>query len=108
MADYLQGVAEQAEDRNSLTIRSVDAYMAARRKDSAMRVCFVPGELHLSIPDEAFYHPVIKELQDASNDLIILDNVSGRLSVAAPLVSALYSLLILLGRCIVQQRTSDW
>ena len=35
----------------------------------------MPGELHLSIPDEAFYHPVIKELEYLIADLIILDNV---------------------------------
>ena len=79
MADYLQGVAEQAEDRDdSLTIRSIDAYMEVRRQDSAVHACFMPGESHLFIPDEAFYHPVVKELQEAIVDLIILDNVSGR------------------------------
>lgn len=106
MADYLQGVVEQADDRDSLTIRSVDAYMEARRKDTAMRACFVTGELHLSIPDEAFYHPVMKELQDASNDLIILDNVSrrSRLSVSDVFTICSFSFL---GRCLLQQRTGD-
>ena len=50
--------------------------MAARRMDSAVRLCFSPCEFHLSIPDEAFYHPVVKELQDAGVDLVVLDNVS--------------------------------
>ncbi|KAI1791069.1 isoprenoid synthase domain-containing protein [Ganoderma leucocontextum] len=74
MADYLRGVAQQADDRTKFAICTVDAYMEARRKDSAMHACFMPGELHLSIPDEAFYHPVVKDLQNASTDLVVLDN----------------------------------
>ena len=76
MAYYLQGVAQQVDDRDKHSICTVDAYTEARRKDSAMDACFMPGELHLSIPDDAFYHPVMKELRDASNDLVVLDNVS--------------------------------
>ena len=56
-------------------MRTVDTYMEARRMDSGVRPCFSPCELHLSIPDEAFYHPVVKELRDASADMIVLDNV---------------------------------
>ncbi len=76
MAEYLQAVAQQADDRDKLAIRDVDSYMEARRMDSAVGVCFLPGEVHLSIPDEAFYHPIVKELQDTSTDLVVLDNVS--------------------------------
>ena len=76
MADYLQGVAKQAEDRDSLMIRSIDAYMLIFRQDRAVHACFMPGELHLSIPDEAFYHPVVKDLQEAIINTIVLDNVS--------------------------------
>lgn len=35
----------------------------------------MPGELHLDLPDEAFDHPVVKELEYYIADLIILDNV---------------------------------
>ena len=54
MADYLQGVAKQAEDRESPTICSIDAYMEALRQDSAVHACLLPGELHLSIPARLF------------------------------------------------------
>ncbi|PIL37703.1 terpene synthase [Ganoderma sinense ZZ0214-1] len=74
MAYYLQGVIQQVDDGDKHSICSIEAYMQVRRKDSAIDACFMPGELHLSIPDEAFYHPVVKELQNASNDLVILDN----------------------------------
>ncbi|PIL37690.1 terpene synthase [Ganoderma sinense ZZ0214-1] len=73
-ADYLDGTAQLAEDRDKRAIRTIDAYMEARRMDSGVRVCFSPNELQLSIPDEAFYHPVVKELRDASVDLVVLDN----------------------------------
>lgn len=76
MAYYLQGVAQQVDDRDKYSIRTVEAYIEARRKDSALDASFALGELHLSIPDDAFYHPVMKELRDASNDLVVLDNVS--------------------------------
>ncbi|KAM5542450.1 hypothetical protein V8D89_003909 [Ganoderma adspersum] len=74
MEDYLQAVGQQADDRDKLAIRDVDSYLEVRRHDSAVFACFMPGELHLSIPDEAFYHPVVRELQNASIDLVILDN----------------------------------
>ncbi len=77
MADYLRGVTQQAEDRDEGAIRDVGPYMEIRRRDSAVGVSFFPGELHLSIPDEAYYHPVMKELRDGSIDLVVLDNVSG-------------------------------
>ena len=76
MEDYLEGVVRQSEDRDKLVMRTVDTYMEARRMDSGVRPCFSPCELHLSIPDETFYQPVVKELRDASTDMIVLDNVS--------------------------------
>ena len=78
MAVYLDAVGQQANDRDKNAIRDVDTYMVTRRGDSAVGACFLPGEMHLSIPDEAFCHPLVKELQDASIDLVILDNVSER------------------------------
>ena len=75
MEDYLEGVVCQAEDRDKLVLRTVDTYMEARRMDAGVRPSFSPCEFHLSIPDETFYHPVVKELRDASTDMIVLDNV---------------------------------
>ena len=72
--DYLRSVITQAEDRDSDTIRTIDTYLQTRRENIGARPSYVPGELHLSIPDEAFYHPVIKELEYLIADLIILDN----------------------------------
>nr|AQH32583.1 terpenoid synthase [Polyporus brumalis] len=71
---YLNSVIVQAEDRDNDTIRTIDSYLEIRRENVGVRSAYMPGELHLSIPDEAFYHPVIKELEYLAIDLIILDN----------------------------------
>ncbi|KAI0695236.1 isoprenoid synthase domain-containing protein [Cytidiella melzeri] len=72
--DYLESVVVQAGDRDNDTFRTVETYMHTRRQNIGARPSYVPGELHLSIPDYAFYHPVIKELEYLIADLIILDN----------------------------------
>ena len=54
----------------------MESYLNIRRLDVGVRQTFMPGELHLSLPDEAYYHPVIKELENLVVDLVILDNVS--------------------------------
>ncbi|KZT23360.1 terpenoid synthase [Neolentinus lepideus HHB14362 ss-1] len=72
--DYLNSVVIQAKDRDTDTIRTIDSYLKMRRENIGARPSYVPGELHLNLPDEAFYHPVIKELEYHIADLIILDN----------------------------------
>ena len=86
MEVYLEGVAYQAEDQEKQAIRTIETYMETRRMDSGVRPCLSPCEFHLSIPDEAFYHPVVKELRDASIDLVVLDNVSSRPNVLSSCV----------------------
>jgi hypothetical protein len=66
---------KQAEDRDNRKILSIDEYLATRRQNIGIRPSFVPGELHLTLPDAAFYHPVVKELEYLVADLIIIDNV---------------------------------
>ena len=74
--NYLKAIVAQAEDRGNRTELSVREYLARRREDVGGPPSFVVGVLHLSIPNEAFNHPVIKELENAILDLIIVDNVS--------------------------------
>ena len=74
--------------------------------DSGVRLCFSPSELHLSIPDEAFYHPVVKELQDASIDLVVLDNVSVYRH-RHPLTGVLSLLFCLFSWCRMSPRTTE-
>ncbi|KDQ62253.1 hypothetical protein JAAARDRAFT_453389 [Jaapia argillacea MUCL 33604] len=72
--DYLNSIAEQAADRDNNYIRTIEEYLVFRRENIGARPSFAAGELHLNLPDHVFDHPVLKELQYYSADLIILDN----------------------------------
>jgi len=72
--DYLDSVIEQAEDRDRDINRDVEGYFKMRRQNIGARPSFVPAELGLDLPDEAFYHPVVLDLSCYITDLIILDN----------------------------------
>ena len=73
--DYLNSVVEQAKDRDDDYYRTIDEYLKNRRENIGARPSYVPAELGLDLPDEAFYHPVIQELSYHIADLIILGNV---------------------------------
>ena len=73
---YLESVVQQAADRDSNTIRTIDSYLQNRRENIGAKPSYVPMELDLDLTDEIFYHPVIVELSIYIADLIILDNVS--------------------------------
>ncbi|KAJ7436098.1 isoprenoid synthase domain-containing protein [Mycena galericulata] len=72
--DYLDSLVVQAEGRAFDTVLTINSYLQTRRQNIGARPSYVPGELHLDLPDEAFYHPVVKELETHITDLIILDN----------------------------------
>ena len=55
--------------------RTIESYLETRRENIGARPSFAMGELQLSIPDEAFYHPVMKELEYLCADLMLIDNV---------------------------------
>ncbi|KAL1944525.1 hypothetical protein VTO73DRAFT_2955 [Trametes versicolor] len=73
-ADYLEAVAVQAEERCSGTVRSIDSFITIRRENNAGRPSLFPCELHLSIPDEVFYHPYVVEMQTCVIDMITTIN----------------------------------
>lgn len=73
--DYLNSNIVQAEDRDTDTFRTIESYLETRRENIGARPSFAMGELQLSIPDEAFYHPVMKELEYLCADLMLIDNV---------------------------------
>ncbi|EED81950.1 predicted protein [Postia placenta Mad-698-R] len=72
--DYLNSVVEQASDRDSDHVRTVESYLSNRKENIGARPSYVPAELGLNLPDEAFYHPVVTELSYYIAELIILDN----------------------------------
>jgi hypothetical protein len=76
--DYLNSIVDQANDRDSSAIKSIETYFINRRQNIGARPSFAVGELRLNIPDEIFYHPLLKELEYCITDLLILDNVSSK------------------------------
>ena len=74
--DCVRSVATEAEDRDNTILHDIDSYLTFRRRNIGIRSSFMPGELQLSLPDEVYYHPIIRELKDLIADLVLLDNVS--------------------------------
>jgi hypothetical protein len=65
-----------AEERENDTVPPLEGYLEMRRNNIGGRSIFFVGGMGLHIPDEAYYHPVIREMQNCVLDLITLDNVS--------------------------------
>ena len=75
MSEYLDSVVQQACDRDSSTIRTIDAYFEYRRNNVGTRPSFFALELELDLPDDVFYHHSILELSDCITDMVIVGNV---------------------------------
>lgn len=74
--DYLNSVYDQALDRDTDNIHTIDSYLKMRRENIGAKPSFVVAALDIDIPDEAFYHPAVVELRSIVAEIIILDNVS--------------------------------
>ncbi|KAI0329655.1 terpenoid synthase [Cubamyces sp. BRFM 1775] len=72
--DYVRSVVSEAADRCNGTSRSIDSFIKIRRENNGGRPSLSPCELHLAIPDEAFYHPHIVELRTCIVDMITVVN----------------------------------
>ncbi|KAF9237783.1 isoprenoid synthase domain-containing protein [Melanogaster broomeanus] len=67
---YFVAMAKQMEDRANGHIPDLTTYIALRRDTSAMRVPFACVEYaaRIDLPDEVQAHPVIRGMEEASND----------------------------------------
>ena len=72
---YLEGIVEQAHDRQVQSIPSNDDYLRVRRRDLGAYPSFAIVESTFELPDEVYYHPVVVELSRLSVDMIIYNNV---------------------------------
>ncbi|TVY83697.1 Delta(6)-protoilludene synthase [Lachnellula suecica] len=72
--EYLQGTAQQAEDRCSSHIRNVTSYLEIRRRTIGARPSFNILEMDMNVPDEVMGHPTIRELESLATDLTIIAN----------------------------------
>lgn len=73
--DYLNSVHDQALDRDTNNLRTVENYFRTRRENTGARPSYIPAVMEIDVPDEAFYHPGVVKLSYLSTDLILLDNV---------------------------------
>lgn len=69
-------IAQQAQDRALDYIRDIDEYLPVRRETIGAIPALIILEFQLNLPDRFFEDPVIRRLNNACVDLIILSNVN--------------------------------
>ena len=69
-------MVEQAKDRKGGWIRMVEEYMTLRRLMIGAEPSCAMAEQGLSLPQEVYNHPLLRELRADITDIIIYDNVS--------------------------------
>ncbi|KAG1858061.1 isoprenoid synthase domain-containing protein [Suillus subalutaceus] len=67
---YFAAVAKQLDDRAKGNMYELQYYIAVRREIGAMKLCFALIEFaaRIDLPDEVLSHPVVKALENATND----------------------------------------
>jgi hypothetical protein len=68
--EYLESNVDHSRDRENDTVPPFEGFLEMRRPNVGGRSLFFIGELGLNIPDEAYYHPVIREMQNHAIDLL--------------------------------------
>jgi hypothetical protein len=86
---FFQAVAQQTLDRSLGDMLDLETYIALRRDTSGCKPVFVLMEYAagIDLPDEVADHPIIRDLNEAANDLVTWSNVS---SVCAQLHTDAY------------------
>lgn len=105
---YLDGVVEQAVCREKGSILDTESYTILRRKTSGVWPCFALIEFaaRIDLPDAVVEHPLIRSMEEATNDWISWTNVSGILLVYTVFSINALILPTSLGYSFVQQGTS--
>lgn len=72
-AEYMNSMVNEAADREHDVYRSVEEYLALRRKT----VGYWPQHalILLELPDEVAYHPAMAKMSSCLLDMVIIDNV---------------------------------
>jgi len=75
---FFQAVTQQSLDRARGDILDIESYISLRRDTSGCKPVFVLMEYAagIDLPDEVADHPVIRDLNEATNDLVTWSNVS--------------------------------
>ncbi|KAG9313630.1 terpenoid synthase [Chiua virens] len=69
---FFRAVQQQARDRASGILPSVETYVALRRDTSGCKPCVALIEYahHLHIPDDVMGHPILQRLTEGANDVV--------------------------------------
>ncbi|KAG2057544.1 terpenoid synthase [Suillus hirtellus] len=71
---HLRAVVVEARDREQGHRRSFHDYLKLRRQTVGVTPCLLIYEMGMDLPDEVFYHPVIRDLIECISDLSLIDN----------------------------------
>ncbi|TCD63515.1 terpene cyclase [Steccherinum ochraceum] len=74
MKDYLDVVVEQASDRHSKRLRSIDQYLKFRRANSGILPVLNVLEFDLDLPRTVLEDPIVLELRQYIADIVLIDN----------------------------------
>jgi Delta6-protoilludene synthase len=81
---YLNSLPEEAADRASGRLRSIDEHFELRRQTGGLQPSFVFNVMHLDFAEEVSEHPHIVRMKMATGDLVIIANVSCILTSLSP------------------------
>ena len=77
LTDCLETIWNNAQHRDdNILFNDIEEYLRYRRENIGGKPGFFPCQMHLNIPDEALFHPVIEQLENLACEMIALDNVS--------------------------------
>lgn len=74
---FFEAVHVQASDREKGIVEDLESYIELRRDTSGCKPVFdlVEYSLDINLPDAVVNHPVVKALNQSSNDLVTWSNV---------------------------------
>ena len=103
--EYLESNVDHARDRDNDTVAPFEGFLEMRRTNTTGRSMFFLGEMGLNIPDEAYYHPVVRELQNCTSDMIGIENVSSNSILQVTRATTLLSLFRISNRTTRNRRS---
>ncbi|KAH9885845.1 terpenoid synthase [Cubamyces lactineus] len=71
---YINGVVEQARDRDRHRVRTVEEHMAIRRRTVGAEPSYAFAMLAKELPTELVNHPLLVSLRASVTDMLIYDN----------------------------------
>lgn len=75
---FFEAVNRQAHDRDNGIIPDLESYIDVRRDNSGCKPVFdlIEYAMRIDLPDHVIIHPIIKALNQGTNDLVTWSNVS--------------------------------